>query len=65
MKPNKGLAFVLVGVAFAVFGVSVSIMGLVIATIGSTNFNLAVMGGVILAFVGFLLALFSAMTIQE
>lgn len=65
MKPFRGIALAMAGVSIAVFGLSISIIGQTIAQVGSTNFGPDVFLGGLLAAIGAVISLVSALVLEE
>jgi hypothetical protein len=65
MPSNKGVAFALVGISVGIFGLALSILGLGIIQEGSMNFNAYVVLGVLVAFLGVVVSLVSAMSVKN
>ncbi len=65
MKPFRGIALAMAGVSMAVFGLSISIIGQTIAQVGSTNFGPGVFLGALVAAIGVVISLISALVLEE
>src|SRR6266571_90241 len=65
VKPFRGIALTMAGVSIAVFGLSISIIGQTIAQVGSTNFGPGVFLGALVAAIGAVISLISALVLEE
>ncbi len=65
MKPFRGIALAMAGVSIAVFSLSISIFGQTIAQTGSTNFGPGVFFGALVAAIGVVISLISALVLEE
>ena len=65
MKPFRGIALAMAGVSIAIFGLSISIIGQTIAQVGSTNFGPGVFLGALVAAIGAVISLISALVLEE
>src|SRR3989442_6005918 len=65
MKPFRGIALAMAGVSIAVLGLSISIIGQTIAQVGSTNFEPGVFLGALVATIGAVISLISALVFER
>jgi hypothetical protein len=65
MKPFRGIALAMAGVSIAVFGLSISIIGQTIDQLKSTNFGPGIVLGALVAAMGAVISLISALVLEE